>query len=256
MLKKYKTGLVLSGGGTRGFAHLGVLSALYEAEIIPDVISGVSAGAIVGAFIASGKSPVEIKEILNKGTFFKYTRMQIPKDGLFKLDGLKEVIQKEIGLKNIEDLKIPLFMGISNLNKGKMEYRNSGNLADIVLASASIPILFSPVKIDSDLYVDGGLLDNIPIKPILKDCDQIITVNISPVVPEENLKNLKQIASRTFYMSVNAAISEVKKASAIYIEPEGIEKYEILSMSHTEELFNLGYTSTKKILENLKLLAC
>jgi NTE family protein len=146
-------------------------------------------------------------------------------------------------------------MGISNLNKGIMEYRNTGNLADVVLASASIPILFSPVKIGSDFYVDGGLLDNIPIKPILKMCEQIISVNISPVVPENNLKNLKQIASRTFYMSVNAAISEVKKASAIYIEPEGIEKYEILSMSHTEELFELGYRSAKKILEETKLLA-
>ena len=82
MSKKYNTGLVLSGGGTRGFAHLGMIAALYEKGIKPDVISGVSAGAIVGAFIAAGKSPEDVLDIFTKGWFFQYTKVHFPVDGL------------------------------------------------------------------------------------------------------------------------------------------------------------------------------
>lgn len=248
-MKKYKTGLVLSGGGTRGFAHLGVIAALHEKGIKPDVISGVSAGAIVGAFIAGGKSPEEILETFKKGWFFKYTKLHLPIDGLLKLDGLKEVIQKEIPVEKIEELEIPFFVGISNLNKGIIEYKNKGLLGDIVLASSSIPILFSPITIGRSSYVDGGLMDNIPIAPIKNSCEQIIVSNISPINPKAKMKNLVQIATRTFYMSVNANMKEVRKYATFFIEPKGIDKFDILSRTHADELFELGYNSAKKILK-------
>ena len=252
-MKKYKTGLVLSGGGTRGFAHLGVIAALYERGIKPDVISGASVGSIVGSFIASGKTPEEILQIFGKGWLFKYTKLHLPVDGLLKLDGLKEVIQKQIPAKNIEDLKIPFFVAISNLNKGIIEYKKNGPLGETVLASSSIPILFSPVKLNNQLYVDGGLMDNIPIEPVKNDCENLIVINISPLNPKEKMKNLIQIASRTFYMSVNANVSEVHKYATLFIEPEGIDKFDILSLSHAQELFELGYISGQKSLEKLKL---
>ena len=247
-MKKYKIGLVLSGGGTRGFAHLGAISALLEKGIKPDVISGVSVGAIVGAFIAGGKSPEETLEIFKKGWFFKFTKLQIPKDGLLKLKGLKEIIQKEILVKNIEDLEIPFFVGISNLNNGTIEYKNSGPLGINVLASSSIPILFSPVEIDGKSYVDGGLMDNIPINPIKNSCKKIIVSNISPINPKGKMKNLIQISTRTFYMSVNANLEEVRKQANIFIEHEGIDKYDILLRTHADELFELGYNSAIKAL--------
>jgi NTE family protein len=246
-MKKYKTGLVLSGGGTRGFAHLGVIAALYENGIQPDVISGVSAGAITGAFIAAGKSPQETMEIFKKGWFFRYSKIQIPVNGLFRLDGLKEVIEREIEVKNIENLEIPFFIGASNLNNGNIEYINHGPISQWVLASSSIPVLFSPVKVKNTLYADGGIVDNVPTQPIKDDCDIIIAVNISPINPKENLKNLPQIALRTLYMSVNANAKDVKKNAHIYIEPEGIDKYDILNRSHAKELFEIGYNSAKNI---------
>lgn len=252
-MKKYKTGLVLSGGGTRGFAHLGAIAALFEKGIKPDVISGTSAGAIAGAFIAAGKNPGEIRDMLKKDSFFKYTKLQLPKDGLMKLDGLKELFQKEIPAKNLEELDIPLFVTISNLNTGAIEYRKTGVLNQTVLASSSIPILFAPVKIDGNLYVDGGLLDNIPIEPIKLDCENIIVCNISPIKPKENIKNLIEIATRTFYMSVNSNMKQVRKYASVYIEPEGIDTYEILSRTHADELYELGYNSTMKILDNQDL---
>jgi NTE family protein len=248
-MKKYKTGLVLSGGGTRGFAHLGVITALFEKGIKPDVIAGTSAGAIAGAFAAAGKNPHDILELLKKGSFFNYSKLQIPRNGLMKLDGLKEVLHNQIPAKNIEDLDIPFFVTLSNLNLGTIEYRNSGPLDKIVLASSSIPILFSPVAIDGNIYVDGGLLDNIPIEPIKTDCEQIIVCNISPINPKEKIKNLIEIATRTFYMSVNKNMQLVKRYATVYIEPEGIDKYELLSRAHADELYDLGYSSTLKAID-------
>ncbi|MDD2382504.1 MAG: patatin-like phospholipase family protein [Mariniphaga sp.] len=241
MNKKYNTGLVLSGGGTRGFAHLGAIAALYEKGIRPDVISGTSVGAIVGAFIAAGKSPEEIMKIFETGWLFKYTNLHIPVDGLMKLNGLREVIQKEIPIQRIEDLSLPFHISVSNLNTGAVEYKNSGPLDKTVLASSSIPVLFSPVDLDGQMYVDGGLLDNIPVEPIKNDCNNIITVNISPINPREKFKNLVQIALRTFYMSVNANMNIARKHSTVYIEPKGIDSYDIFNLSRANELFELGY---------------
>jgi len=255
MSKKYKTGLVLSGGGTRGFAHLGVIAALYEKGIKPDVISGVSAGAIVGAFIAAGKTPEEILEIFTKGWFFQYTKVHLPVDGLLKLDGVKEIVQKEIAVKNIEKLEIPFFICVSNLNKGIVEYRNSGSLGETVLASSSIPVLFAPVTLGRDVYVDGGLMDNIPIAPIKNECEQLIVSNITPINPKAKMKNLIQIATRTVYMSVNVRTEEAKKHASLYIEPKGIDEYDMFQRKHADELFELGYKTTKKIIDNKKSLS-
>jgi len=246
-MKKYKTGLVLSGGGTRGFAHLGVIDALQEKGIKPDVISGVSAGSIVGAFIAGGKTPHEVMEIFKKGWFFKYTKLQLPVNGLLKLDGLKEIVDKEIRFKNLEDSPLPFHIAVANLNQGKVEYKNSGPLGKTVLASSSIPVLFAPVELAGQFYVDGGLMDNIPIEPIKNDCEQIIVVNIAPLNPRDRFKNLIQIASRTFYMSVNANMNLVQKYATAFIEPEGIDKYDILTRTHADEMYELGYNSMKKI---------
>lgn len=247
MAKKYKTGLVLSGGGTRGFAHLGVIAALNELGIQPDVISGVSAGAIVGAFIAAGKNPEEILEIFKRGWFFQYTQIHLPVDGLLKLDGLKELIDKEIEGKRIEDLQIPLHICISNLNKGRVEYRDKGPIGSTVLASSSIPVLFAPVKLGVFHYVDGGLMDNIPVEPVKDDCEQLIVSNISPINPTAKMKNLVQIATRTVYMSVNVKTEEVKKLADFYIEPEGIEAFDIFHRKHADQLYEMGYKATMEV---------
>ena len=253
MKKKYKTGLVLSGGGTRGFAHLGIIAALYEKGIKPDVISGASVGSIVGAFIAGGKSPEEINSIFSKGWFFKYAKFNIPVNGLFRLDGLKEVIRKEIPANTIEDLEIPFFVSVSNLNKGIVEYKNSGLLDETVLASSSIPIIFPPVKINDYFYVDGGLMDNVPIEPIKNDCEQIIVSNITPINPQENFRNILETASRTFYMGVKANMQRIHKYATIIIEPKEIDNFDILSMSHAKELFELGYKAGIDAFKSFKI---
>jgi len=245
-MKKYKIGFVLSGGGARGFAHLGILQYLSEKGIRPDIISGVSAGAIAGVFIASGKSPLETHEILSQGGFLKYTKIQLPTNGLLRLDGLKEIFKKNIGPKNIEDLDMPFYAAAANLNTGRAEYFDKGPIHEIVLASSSIPILFAPVEINGFQYVDGGVLNNLPVEPLLGRCEKIITQNITPVNETGKLKNLVQIATRTFHIGVHSRIEIAKKHSDLFIEPKELDQYDLLKASQADEVFEIGYNYAKK----------
>lgn len=245
--KKYDLGIALSGGGARGFAHLGILKALEEKGIRPDVISGTSAGAIAGAFIAAGKSPDEALEIMKKYRFFDITTLRIPKSGLFNLDGLKSSINKEIYQKKIEDLPKPLFIAATNMLDGRVEYFSEGPLGKIVQASASIPILFSPVEINGKLYADGGVLDNLPLKPILDCCKKTILINISPLLPIKEMKNLVQVATRMLQLSVHAREDLKKTQADFHIEPPEMDKYEILDTKHAQEIFDVGYKYTKSL---------
>jgi len=231
-MKKYKIGIALSGGGTRGFAHLGVLHALKEKGIKPEIISGTSAGAIIGAFIASGKEPEEIFNLMKKKKLNDYTKVHLPIDGLFGLDKLKKTLNEIILPKKIENLEIPLFIAATNMNEGRIEYFNKGPLDKLVIASSSIPVLFSPVSYKNSKYTDGGLLDNLPIKPL---------------IPEKKLDNLLKIAARTFELGIQFNKRYIKSKSVIYIEPKGITKYHILDTKNNEELFELGYKHCKNM---------
>lgn len=240
---KYQTGFVLSGGGARGFAHLGILNALFERGIKPDVISGVSAGAIVGAFISSGKTPHETHQILKKGNFFRYTAMTIPINGLMKLDGLQKLLDREINIKNIEDLPIPMYVGVTNMTDGYAEYRNKGPLSKTIMASSSIPVLFSPVEINGKLYCDGGLLENIPVEPLLGKCNKIIVSNISPLQKPAEIKNLVQMVTRTFHLSIHSRIKHAKNHADLYIEPEQLTHFDLLSVGQADEAFEIGHNA-------------
>ena len=247
-MSNYPLGLVLSGGGARGFAHLGVAKALLENGIKPDIISGVSAGAIAGAFLASGMDPDEIFRLLREQDFMKISQFKMTKQGFIRLDGLNKQIKLLIPYKNIEDLPTPLVVAACNLNKARMEYFTAGPLAEIVQASSSIPVLFSPVRIGEHLYVDGGVLDNLPIKPVRKICDRVIAVNISPIHDTDQLNNVLQIATRVFHVSVDKATIKAGKLADLYIEPPGVDHYDILRIKYAEELFHLAYEHTKELI--------
>lgn len=240
-MKKYKIGLVLGGGGTRGFSHLGVIKALEEKGIKPDIISGVSAGAIAGSLIADGKTPEEALNIMKGKGFFNYTRMRFPRHGFFSFEGLKQKLSNTLSVSNIEDLKLPFCIAVTNLNSGKIEYINSGNLSDFVIASASIPVMFRPVKLNGNLYVDGGLSDNMPFKPLKNICEKIIAVNLVPVMKTEKIRGLKHIIGRTLDMVVNCKMPEVKESVDLLIEAPDLRHYAFFSTKKADEVFKVGY---------------
>src|SRR5512142_515199 len=104
---QYKTGFVLSGGGARGYAHLGFIQALNEAEIYPDVISGTSAGAIIGAFYADGYSPKEILKFMNVSSRLDFMRPALPREGLLQINGIIKILKKNLRATTFKELKIP-----------------------------------------------------------------------------------------------------------------------------------------------------
>jgi len=217
--KQYKTGLVLSGGGARGFAHLGVIQALNETGIYPDVISGTSAGAIIGALYADGYTPDEILNLMNIGSRLDFMRPALPREGLLQINGIIKILKTCLRSKTFEELRIPLYVTATDLNNGKAVYFSKGDLCDPVIASASIPVVFQPVKIDDISYVDGGVLDNLPIRPIENRCHVLIGSFVNPVGYIEKISGLINIAERTFMLSMSKEIFEKAKKFDLFIAP-------------------------------------
>jgi NTE family protein len=118
----YRTGLVLSGGGARGFAHLGVLQALNEAGIYPDIISGASAGALAGVMYCDGYKPKEILKIMKSGSRLDYMRPTVPRDGLLQISGIVRILDTHLKAKTFEELKMPLYVSTTDINSGKVVY--------------------------------------------------------------------------------------------------------------------------------------
>lgn len=248
-VKKYKTGLVLSGGGARGFAHLGVLEALQEAGIYPGIISGTSAGALIGALYADGYQPRRILKMMNVSSRLDLMRPALPREGLLQINGIIKIMKANLRSKTFEELKIPLFVTATDLNNGRAVYFSEGNLVDPVIASASIPVLFQPVKIDDVSYVDGGVLDNLPLKPIENKCEKIIGSFVNPIGYMESVSGLITIAERTFMLSMSKEILEKAKRFDLLIAPPQLSSYKILDSEKAADLFELGYEAT---IEKLK----
>jgi len=250
--KKFRTGLVLSGGAVRGIAHLGVLQALIEHKISINIISGASAGALAGALFSEGYSPFEILDIFSKKKFYEFVRISFPRSGFLKVDGLKKLLNKHLKTKRLEELPVPLVVSATNFREGKIEYFESGQLIDVLIASSSIPFLFEMQKIDGIPYTDGGVMDNLPIEPIRSRCRNIIAVHVNPLGQYETVKNPLQIIERTFHLAVASAIQRKKSLADLFIEPQGLTEYGLLDLRKAKTIFQIGYDSAKEGLSNSK----
>jgi len=247
---EYKIGIALSGGGVRGIAHLGVLKALHENKIYPEIISGTSAGALAGIFYADGYTPDEAFEIFNDTNLFKFTQISLPRKGLLSIEKISKILKKHIKAKRFEDLKKPLYVSASNLNEGKVEYFHSGEIVEKVIASASIPVVFKPVIMNNTTYVDGGIFDNLPIEPIKNKCQKIIASHVNPQGRTDDLDSILKIAERTFHLAVGSNIDQKKDECDLFIESEDLKEFGILNISKAKEIFTLGYDSAIKSLED------
>ncbi|WP_421869343.1 patatin-like phospholipase family protein [Marinoscillum sp.] len=251
--KQYKIGIVLSGGGARGFAHIGALQALHEQKVYPEIISGVSAGSIVGAFYAYGMAPEDILDLLKEKGVFDYSTLSLPLTGLLSLEGLKKELKNNIDCGDISELSKPAYFATTNLNTGNIEYLNEGPIPLVIAASSCIPILFKPIEMNGSLYIDGGTYDNFPIKPIKDKCEKIIGINISPLEDVKKLDSMLQIATRVFQLSVNATAQPSLSQCDVLIEPKKLSSFSILDSSVADELFEIGYHAAKNQLKNVEL---
>jgi NTE family protein len=240
-----KIGLALSGGGARGFAHLGVLKALEEIGITISEVSGTSAGAIAGAFYCYGYKPDEILSIVSATGFLKSVRPAWSWSGLLSLDGFKEVMLKYMPENSFENLKIPLTVAATEIRLGKVTYFDSGELISRVIASSSIPALFDPMNLDGHVFVDGGIIDNLPARPLVGKSDFIIGSHCNPVEQRFDIKNAKEVTERSLLIAINANSSLSKTHCNVIIEPPELGKFTTFDLSRGKEIFEIGYNYVK-----------
>lgn len=248
----YKLGIALSGGGAKGFAHLGVLQALNERGLYPEVISGTSAGAFAGVFYADGYTPKDILEFFQNKIFREFVEFTIPHGGFFKSEGFHSFLKKHLKAKTFEELKIPLRTVATDIEYGESKVFKTGQIIPAVIASCSVPIIFRPVEVNGHFYVDGGLFKNFPVSTIRKECVKIIGVNVSPLTRAEFKSSIKYIAERSFhYMSVSNTLLD-RNLCDYLIESASLSQYSMFDLDHVEEIYQIGYDLAIAYLEENK----
>lgn len=239
--KPYKIGLALSGGGAKGFAHLGVFKLLEESGLKPEIISGTSAGSLMGVLFADGYSAEEIKNMFIGREFSEFAQLQIPKSGLFNYDRFQDFLRRHLRTKRIEDLPIPTVIVATDLDHGCSHEFRSGPIVEAVTASCCMPIVFSPVLIDGVHYVDGGLFRNFPVSTIRDECEYVIGVNVSPLIPQRYKQTLLHIAQRTYHYVFKANAIEDRELCDILIEAKKVELYKTFDLENINLISEIGY---------------
>lgn len=245
----YKIGLTLSGGGAKGIAHLGILQAMEELNIKPQIISGVSAGAIVGALYADGKSPIEIRDFFQESSFFKFVSLTVPKQGFMSSEHFHNRLSNYLSAKTFEELRIPLIVNATELIEGKNVYFSSGPLIDRIVASASVPLFLTPQTIDDKVYVDGGIFNNMPTSIIRDKCNTLIGVHVNPIVTDTKLDSIKGIFDRVYNLSIQSSTVIEKRICDLVIEPVKARNFGMFEISKTHKIFDIGYQAAMKAFE-------
>jgi NTE family protein len=244
-----KIGIVLSGGGIRGIAHLGVLQALSEAGIKFDMISGTSAGAIVGALFSQGLEPFEILQIFLQTRVIRFLRPAFGTPGLLSMDHARSLFIRYLPHDSFSGLQIPLTITATNFSEGKLVYFSSGKLIECILASSSIPGVFKPMIIDDNMYVDGGVLNNFPIEPLKQHCDFIIGSSCNHISAVKRIVNFRKLIERAAIMSINADMEMKCQYCDVLIEPEGMGATSIFDVKKAEDIYWLSYEAALKKLQ-------
>jgi Predicted esterase of the alpha-beta hydrolase superfamily len=249
-MKKYNLGLALSGGGARGFAHIGVIKLLEECGLRPDIIVGTSAGALMGVLYADGYKPEEIMTLFNGREFSEFASLQIPKMGLFDSSKFHKYIKKVIRAKDLSELQIPVTVMTTNLDNGEAHAFTHGPIPDILTASCSVPIIFNPIVINGTHYVDGGLFNNFPVSIIRDACDAVIGSNVSPVIPDKYKKTIVGIAERSYHYLFKANTDKDREICDILIETEEFSDYKMFDIDKVEMIAEIGYNAAERAFDN------
>jgi len=251
-----KVGVVLSGGGIRGIAHIGFLKALEDMNIEIHNLSGASSGSIIAALACAGYSANEILSIAKKHQIFSLIKPKWPNLGLTALDKIPELLKQYIPEDSFESLEKPLAVSISGMTTGRYLIKDAGPLFKVIQASCSIPILFKPVEIEGELFVDGGLMNNLPSQKYRDQSDVMLGVNLVPgaEISKEKINGLLQIAIRTFELAISNNAKEGESLCDLIIQPSREDVQPILYTKNIERVFEHGYRATMDKSEQIKKL--
>jgi len=254
-LQSKTIGLVLSGGGVRGMAHIGMIRAMNEFGITAKVVSGSSVGALVGALYANGNSVEDMLSFFKETPLFKYNFITILKPGFLDTDRYFNTFKGYFPEDSFDALERKLHVVATNLQQGEQTFFSEGQLIRPLLASAALPPVFSPVHLNGQLYADGGIMNNFPLEPVLDKVDFIIGSNVS-VVGELNknaLKNSLQITGRVTGLMIYANIRKKLEACNLLLEFKELEKIGVLDRKGIEKAYQVGYEHTARKLEAMRI---
>jgi len=235
-----KLGLALGGGAARGFAHIGVIQVLEEAGLRPDFVAGTSAGSVVAALYASGKTGAQLQQIGESMEEAAITDWTLPvfNSGLVRGDALAKYVNQQVGGRSIENMAVPLGIVATDLYSGEMMVFQRGNTGTAVRASSAVPALFQPVKISGRSYVDGGLVSPVPVRAArLMGAQVVLAIDISsppdPSGADGTIAVLLQTAS---IMGKSINVFELKEADVV-VRPD------------LREVSSADFSSRKKAIE-------
>lgn len=248
---RYKLGVALSGGGARGFAHGGVLKAMEEQGLKPDIVAGVSAGSVAAVMWASGISADEIHKRFDHCKFSKMASLAIRenKGGLFSLDPFRKFVEEAVSpYKRLEDLPIPVKIGVTDITNGQAVGIDKGDIGVAVAASCSIPVLFRPMTIGHKYYVDGGVSRNLPAWLLRDCCEKVVGVNVSPCIEsaEDFRPTITEVAMRSYNLLVksNTLIDEPLCDEVVTVSI--LAHYGIFDVSNIHNVYISGYSAGRK----------
>lgn len=252
--RDHSTGLALSGGGAKGFSHIGVLKAFEEFGIRPDVLSGVSAGSIAAALYGSGLTPDDITECFAATSGFgDFTEWSIPKKGFMRLDRFGKLLDSWLPVKYLEDMKIPTVICATDFDHAKSVGWGKGEIVPRVLASCSIPIIFNPIRIKGVNYVDGGVLRNLPAWAIRDYCTTLFGVNCSPMKKTfESKGSIIEVAYRSFHLMMKSNTPQDLRLCDHVIEIEHMWNVRTFDVKSLRKGVTAGYDVACRILEKIK----
>ncbi|MBK6595548.1 MAG: patatin-like phospholipase family protein [Burkholderiales bacterium] len=214
-----RIGLALGGGAARGFAHVGVIQVLEEAGIRPVLVSGTSAGSLVAAIYAGGKTGKQLQQVaetMEEATIADWT-LPLLNRGMLRGDALARYVNGQVGSRLIEDLPLQLGIVATDLNSGQSMLFQRGDTGTAVRASSAVPAVFQPVRISGREYVDGGLVSPVPVRAARQmGAELVIAVDISSP-PEGNLAaGTLEVLLQTFsIMSKSINYFELKEADVV-----------------------------------------
>jgi NTE family protein len=250
---KMKIGLALSGGAARGIAHIGVLKALKEAQIPIDMVAGASSGALIGALYASGLDIGTIERVALGLKWREFADFTLPRMGLISGKGIEEFVSEHTKVKEFGELRIPLAIITTDLTTERGVVFREGPLARIVQASCSIPGVYTPVKHENMLLVDGGIINILPTD-VLREmgADFVIGVDVNTkatISPEP--KNVFQVILQSWDVISRQGAKRAAKDADIVIYPE-IGDISKVDLKRARELLQAGYQATQEVIPRLK----
>lgn len=253
MLEDKSIGLVLSGGGVRGMAHIGLIKAMREHQIEAKVVAGTSIGALVGALYANDNTVDEMLTFFKETPLFQYSFFAINKPGFIDTERYVKIFKDFFPDNSFKSLKRPLFVVATDLMKGNEKVFYDGELIKPLLASAALPPVFSPVNIENILYADGGIMNNFPKEYVDHLTDYVIGSNVSITVPLEkkDLRNSFQLTARVTSLMIHASNHEKLQECDVFIEPGELDSIGVLDKKGIENAFNIGYEHGSRALEKL-----